>query len=386
MTDPLPPDRNPLRLPLAELRRRTSVKWRTYPEDVLPMWVAEMDVLPAPPVRRALHEAVDLGDTGYPAGTGYARALDAFTRERWAWEVVPEHTAVVPDVMLGMVEVLKLVTGPGDAVVISPPLYPPIRQFVGHLGRRVLHAPLDSAGRLDPEAIEEAFRDAVAGDRPAAYVLCSPHNPTGTVHTAEELATVARLASRYGVRVVSDEIHAPLVLPGAVHLPYLSLPGTEDAFVLISASKAWNLAGLKAALVVAGPTAVADLARMPEEVSHGPSHLGVIAHTAAFLDGGPWLDDLRAALSQNRTLLSSLLATHLPEVRMRQVEGGYLAWLDCRDLGLGDNPAKTFLHRGRVALNPGHTFGPGGAGRVRFNFAASPDLVTEAVRRMAAAV
>jgi cystathionine beta-lyase len=381
-----PPDSPLARLSLAELRRRTSMKWRVYPEDVLPLWVAEMDVPLAEPVVAAVSEVLALGDTGYPSGTIYAEALDAFARRRWGWPVPVERTAIVPDVMLGVVEVLKLVTGPGDAVVVNSPVYPPFYAFVRNSGRRVVEAPLGEGHRIDPAVTEDAFRRATAGGGRAAYLLCNPHNPTGTVHTARELAGVAELARAHGVRVVADEIHAPLVLPGASHVPYLSLPGGADAFSLISASKAWNLAGLKAALAVAGEEAADDLARMPEEVSHGPSHVGVIAHAAALRHGGPWLDQVLRGLDANRSLLGELLAEHLPGVRYRQPEGTYLAWLDCLGLGLGDDPAAAFLDRGRVALVPGHHFGSGGTGHVRLNLAASPGVITEAVRRMAAAV
>ncbi|MEO3755705.1 MalY/PatB family protein [Streptomyces sp. B6B3] len=362
------------------------MKWRAYPDDVLPLWVAEMDVPLAEPVSRAVTEALALGDTGYPTGGVYAEALDAFARRRWGWAVPRERTAIVPDVMLGIVEMLKLVTGPGDAVVINSPVYPPFYAFVRNLDRRVVEAPLGPEGRLDPATIEEAFRGAVAGGRRAAFLLCSPHNPTGTVHTAEELTTVAELAARHGLRVVVDEIHAPLTLPGASHVPYLSLPGGAAAFSLMSASKGWNLAGLKAALAVAGPDAAADLARLPEEVSHGPSHLGVIAHAAALREGGEWLDEVLRGLDENRALLAGLLADQLPAVRYRQPEATYLAWLDCRGLGLGADPAETFLARGRVAVVPGHQFGTGGAGHVRLNLAASPEVLAEAVRRMAASL
>ncbi|MEU7313369.1 aminotransferase class I/II-fold pyridoxal phosphate-dependent enzyme [Streptomyces sp. NPDC007083] len=375
---------NPLRtLTLEELRRRTSMKWRAYDPDVLPAWVAEMDVLPAEPVAEAIREAVRTGDTGYPAGTGYADAWDDFARRRWDWRIPAEHTALVPDVMLGVVEVLKLVTGPGDAVVVNPPVYPPFYQFVTHLDRRVVEAPLDAAGRLDQEALEAAFARAAGGGRRAAFLLCSPHNPTGTVHTAEELAGVAALAAAYGVRVVADEIHAPLVLPGARQVPYLSVPGSQDAFCLLSASKAWNLAGLKAGLAVAGSAAADELAAMPEEVGHGPSHLGVIAHSAALRQATDWLDALLAGLDENRRLLGELLSRELPGVAHREPQGTFLAWLDCRALGLGEDPAAMFLRRGRVALNPGPAFGTGGAGHVRLNLATSPEILAEVVRRMA---
>jgi cystathionine beta-lyase len=201
------------------------------------------------------------------------------------------------------------------------------------------------------------------------------------------------------VRVIADEIHAPLVLPGAAFVPYLSVPGAENAFSLVSASKGWNLAGLKAALAVAGPAAADDLRRMPEEVGHGASHLGVIAQTAALREGGEWLDGLLSGLDDNRRLFGDLLAEHLPDVGYRPPQGTYLAWLDCRRLGIEDDarsalgptgplsgPAAVFLEHGRVALAPGSAFGTGGSGHVRLNLATPPEVLTEAVRRMAAAL
>ncbi|MFD4577694.1 MalY/PatB family protein [Streptomyces sp. NPDC058417] len=383
-----PGEPNPLRaLGLDRLRRRTSMKWRTHPDDVLPLWVAEMDVPLAEPVVRAVTDALALGDTGYPAGTAYAEALAAFAAKRWDWHgLAVERTAIVPDVMMGAVEMLHLVTGPGDPVVLNPPVYPPFFQFVAHMDRRVTEAPLGPDGRLDLDAVARAYRTATAGGGRAAHLLCSPHNPTGTVHTADELAALAALADRYGVRVVVDEIHAPLTGDGTAFVPYLSVPGAENGLSLMSASKGWNLAGLKAALAVAGPAAAADLARLPEEVSHGPSHVGVLAHTAALTDGTAWLDALLSGLDANRRLLRELLAEHLPQVRYQPGESTCLAWLDCRALGLGDDPAAVFLERGRVALSAGPDFGTGGAGHVRLNLATTPEILTEGVRRMASAL
>ncbi len=386
---------NPLRqCSLDELRRRTSAKWRVHPDDVLPMWIAEMDVQLAEPVAEALRAAVSTGDTGYAMADEYIAALDAYAGRNWDWSVRPERAAIVPDVMAGVVEVLKLITSPGDVVVVNSPVYPPFYQFVSHMDRRVVEAPLTAEGRVDADTLTAAFRTATAADGPAggsgstrraAYLLCSPHNPTGTVHTAAELAEVTELADEYGVRVVADEIHAPLVLPGARHVPYLSVPGTERAFSLMSASKAWNLAGLKAAVAVAGRDSAEELARMPEEVSHGPSHLGVIGHVAGLRHGTGWLEALLAGLDENRRLLTKLLGQHLPDVRYKPHQGTFLAWLDCHALGL-DDPAGVFLERGRVALVPGTAFGTGGEGHVRLNLATSPEILEEGVRRMAAAV
>jgi cysteine-S-conjugate beta-lyase len=387
-------------LPLEALRRRTSMKWRTHPADVLPLWVAEMDVRLAPEVAGPLREAIDSGDTGYPVGDAFARSLAGFAARRWQWDgVAPDRVATVPDVMAGAVEVLRLITEPGDPVVVNTPVYAPFFAFVTHAGRRIVHAPLGPDLRISTGALEEAFRRTRErhGTGTIAYLLSNPHNPTGTVHTRQELTAVAALARRYGVRVVADEIHAPLVLPGATFTPYLSVPGAEDAFCLMSATKGWNLAGIKAALAVAGPEAAADLHRMPEEVGHGASFLGVIAHTAAFRHGERWLDALLAGLDEKRALLAELLAEHLPGVRCVLPQGTYLAWLDCRPLGLAPleddasglavvsdlaGPARVFLDDAKVALSSGHVFGPGGAGHVRLNFATSRAVLTEALTRM----
>lgn len=230
---------NPLEeLTLDQLRSRTSLKWREYPEDVLPLWVAEMDVLLAEPISHALIDSVRRGDTGYPSGTIYAEALQTFAHDRWNWDGIDlGRTAIVPDVMMGIVEMLRLVTDPGDAVVVNCPVYPPFYSFVEHMDRRIVEAPLGPEHRIDLDALSEAFTDASSGGRSAAFLLCNPHNPTGTVHTAKELTAVAALAAEHNVRVVADEIHAPVVMPGEQFVPFLSVPGAGNGFSLMSASR-----------------------------------------------------------------------------------------------------------------------------------------------------
>lgn len=398
-------DASPFDLTVEQLRQRTSAKWRAVEPDVLPLWVAEMDVMLAGPVVDALHRAIDQGDTGYSFGTGYAEAYTGFAAERWGFDGFDvERSALVPDVMLGAVELLKLVTGPGDAVVVTPPVYPPFYAFAEHLGRRVVEVPLTAERRLDLPALARAFEATTSGGR-AAFLLCNPHNPTGTVHSADELAAVAAAAAATGVRVVVDEIHSPLVLAGSSFTPYLSVPGGSRGFALVSASKAWNLPGLKAAVAFAGEDAADDLDRLPEEVSHGPSHLGVLAHTAALHHGGEWLDAVLAGLDRNRSLLGDLLAAHLPSVGWTPGAGTYLAWLDFGDLatggpggdGAGDGTprgdasarvgaAAWLLEHARVLLSSGPAFGTGGEGCARLNFATSASILTEAVERMSRAV
>lgn len=380
-------------LTLDQLRSRTSVKWREYAPDVLPLWVAEMDVVLAPGIVDAVSRALRDGDTGYDHGSRYAEAWASYAADRWGWDVDPARTMTVADVMNGIVHALGVLTEPGDVVVVSPPVYPPFYQFVPGALRRTLDAPLTAEARLDLAdggTLDRAFAQARSDGRAAVYLLANPHNPTGTAHTADELERLCALADRHGVRVVSDEIHAPLSgrpgdgVPGFTSV--LTVPGGERALALVSPSKAWNLAGLRAALLVAGEDATADLARVPAHTLDAVNHVGVIAQIAALETGREWLDEVLTSLDANRALLAELLADRLPQVRYRREHATYLAWLDCRGLGLGDDPSSTFLERGRVALNPGPSFGAGGEGHVRLNLGTSRAILTEAVDRMASAV
>lgn len=366
------------------MRSRRSLKWHTYESDVLPLWVAEMDADPAPVIVEAVTRALRNGETGYPYGTALRDAFVVFARDRWGWSLDPAPLFEVADVLTGLTQALGLVTEPGDPVIVNTPVWPPFAAVVEHLDRHVVPAPLAENGRLDFASLEEAFdRSTYRGGR-AALLLCSPHNPTGVVHTAAELARVAELADRFGVRVVVDEVHAPFCYPGHRFVPYLTVPGTESALAVISAAKAWNIAGLKAALLIPGTAARADTARLPDLVRYGTSALGMVAHAAAFADGGPWLDAHLGGLDQNRALLAELVARWLPGVGYQPPEATYFAWLDCRPLDLDPDPATVFLERGRVALSGGETFVAGGDGFVRLNFAAAPATLEAAVRRMAA--
>lgn len=369
------------------LRRRRSVKWRSYPADVLPLPVAEMDFALAAPIADALHAAIDASDTGYSmVGDQLGKSLAAFAHSRWGWALDAASVVPVPDVGVGAVELLRAICSPGDAVVINPPVYAPFFHWIAETRTRLLEAPLrqDASGRwrLDLDTLEGAFRQ-----RPAAYILCNPHNPVGRVHDAAELANVVALAQQYGVRVISDEIHAPLVLPGARFTPLLSVPGAEDVTVsLQSASKAWNLAGLKCALVVSAPPMRPVVDRLPPDGRWRIGHFGALATVAAFDSGGGWLDALLATLDLRRTELALLLAEHLPQVRWQPPEATYLAWLDCRRLGSGDRPRALFLDQARVALEPGPAFGAPGSGYVRLNFGTSAQILSDAVQRMGSAV
>ncbi len=384
--DAQPRHPSPFDLDRDRLADHRTLKWQRYPSDVLPMWVAEMDVGTCPPVREDLARALERGETGYGYGDDYVEALAAFLDDRFGWTFDPGTARIVPDVMQGCRHVLELVTDPGDAVVVTPPVYGPFFAFTLAAGREVVEAPLGPDYRLDPGSLVAAFARATADGRRAALLLCSPHNPTGVVHTANELATVAELARAHGVRVVVDEIHAPLVHPGVTFTSWLHVPGGEDGFVVTSASKGFNLAAVKGGVAIPGPAAVDDLARLPEVVEHGASLFGRRAHAAALAHGGAWQWRLVEAIADNHRLLADLVARDLPGVRVHPAEATFLAWLDCTGLGWGDDPAAVFLERGRISLNDGLFFGTGGAGHVRMNVGTHPDLVREGVARMATAI
>jgi cystathionine beta-lyase len=373
--------------PLQSLRERTSEKWRAYPEDVIPLFVAEMDYPLAEPIAEALTEAVRRSDTGYARPGGeLPRAFADFAARRWGWQVDPAQVTTTADVAVVVVEALRLAIRPGDGVVINTPVYPPFFDFVPEAGGRIVEVPLlqNAAGwSIDLDGLERAF---AAGAR--AYLLCNPHNPLGHPHPADQLVAVAELAARYGVTVVSDEIHAPLTLSDGVFTPFLSVSDAarEHGIAAESASKAWNLAGLKCAMfVTAGERMSRLLATLPESVRYRTGLFGQIASAVAFAEGEEWLDGAIRALERNRDALTTLLAEKLPGVGYLAPRASYLAWLDFRALGWGDDPSIRALESGRVALSSGPMFGTQGAGFARLNFACSPEVLGEAVDRLAGA-
>jgi len=366
--------------PLPLLRARTSEKWTAFPPEVLPLFVAEMDYPLAPVVAQAIVDRVRASDTGYVGSPGpLAPAFAAFAERTWGWTVDPAAVRTATDVSVAIAEALRVVLSPGDTVVVTPPVYPPFFDLVPEAGGVVAEVPL-VGHRLDLEGLERAF---AAGAR--AFLLCNPHNPLGLVHTAEELRAVASLADRYGVIVVSDEIHGPLTHARATFTPYLTVSDAarDHGLTVTSASKAWNLAGVKCAILVTGGDRMQRLlSSLPEEVGFRTSLLGLHASAAAFEHGADWLAGAVAAIEESSALLASLLAAHLPLVEYTPPSASYLAWLDFRATDWGDNPSARALAAG-VALNPGLTFGVQGAGFARLNLACGPEVLTEAVERMA---
>lgn len=376
-----------LPLSLDRLRERTSEKWREYPDDVLPLFVAESDFPLAPAVAQALHAAVERGDTGYTASrTPLAETYAGFAARRFGWELDPAHVRTTADVSMGIVEILRRVTDPGDRVIVTPPVYPPFYDLIAEAGAEVERVPLvpsDAGYALDLDGIAAALADGAR-----AVLLCNPHNPTGTVHPSADLAALAELAARHGASVISDEIHAPLTQPGVTFTPFLSASETAArvGYAVTSASKAFNLAGLKCALMITaaeGPRAV--VRGMPAEVEWRTGQFGMLAGVAAFSpDSDAWLDGVLATLDRNRSLLADLLAEHVPSARYRVPDAGYLAWIDLSALGWGDDPARRILREAKVALHFGPHFGEEGRGHVRLNFACAEEVLRDAVQRIGA--
>jgi cystathionine beta-lyase len=369
---------------LEQLRTRTSAKWTAYQSDVLPAWIAEMDVDLDPEIRSTLLAAVENSDTGYVSARMLQPSFVRFALDWFGWAVDPAKVIVAPDVLQGLAELLRALTEPGARVVVNSPVYQPFYRTIGEVERVVENVPLlhDAAGwSIDFRGLERAFASGAQ-----AYVLCSPHNPLGRVFSERELMRVAELAQRYRVVVIADEIHAPLTFADATHVPFLRVAenvGFEDAVALWAASKAWNLAGLKCAQIVAGSDWMMHRLRaVPPELPYRASHLGVLASIAAFDRGGPWLRALIEHLDRNRLLLGELLLDALPAVRYEPPQAGYLAWLDCTALGFDMQPADVFLARGRVALSRGRDFGPEGEACVRLNFGTTAAILSEVVVRM----
>jgi cystathionine beta-lyase len=371
------------------LRERKSEKWATYPRDVLPAFVAEMDFALAPAVRDAVRGALELGDFGYASTATIPPAFVYFAQKRFGWDVDERAVFAIPDVMAGVTEALHALTCPGASVVINPPVYPPFFDVIAHADRTVVEVPLLRDAELhwsiDFDALERAFSQGAQ-----AYLLCSPHNPVGRVWSRAELEEIAMLAARHRVAVISDEIHAPLTMPGVTFVPFLSIAHDQPSVAITSASKAWNIGGLKCAVMIAGPASrdalAARLKSRPNEIEWRTGHLGVLASVAAFRDGAAWLDDLLGYLDSNRRLLTALLRDHIPSARYSPPDATFLAWIDCTDLHLEGDPARRFLERGRVALEAGAKFGRASGDWVRLNLGTSRAILHEIVSRMATAL
>jgi len=371
-------------LSLEQLRKRKSVKWRQFPNDVLPLPVAEMDFESAPAVKAALLDMVERSDTGYLGP--FPELFDAFAKfsnQRWGWQPDVKQMRVATDVGVGIVELMRVLIKPGEKVMLNSPVYENIWRWITEVNATTVDTPLIEENlnyKLDLVAIEREYKNGVK-----IHILCHPHNPVGVIFDQQQLATLAELAKRYQVVILSDEIHAPLTYDAKNFTPFLAVSNVakEVGIIITSASKSFNLAGLKCALIMTQSSVLQErINKMPLAVTWRASLFGAVASTAAFDQSTDWLDNLLIALDENRKLVANLIESKLPGVKYRIPDFGYLAWLDMSSLGVGDDPAGQILEKGRVAVNGGVLYGPKHKSFIRLNFGTSPELITEGINRI----
>ena len=371
-----------------ERRGTGSIKWQRYGNEVLPLWVADMDFVSPEPIVKALHERVDHRIFGY---TGPGDELVSVIRERlkrlYQWDVPAEQIVFLPGVVTGLNLAFQLFADAGDGVLVQPPVYSHFITDPVLRGRTRVDAPLVKKG--DTYGIDfDAFEEMITA-RTKIYVLCNPHNPVGRVFRRDELEKIAHICMRHGLIICADEIHCDLLYPDYRHVPIATL-GNEVAhrtITLMSPSKTFNLAGLECSFaVIPNPL----LRRAWSEGSAGlipfVNLMGLTAALAGFRHGQDWLEQCIAYLQGNRDFLARYVRDNLPALTMTRVEGTYLAWLDCRQSGIPGNPFHFFLKEGKVALNNGAECGGGGDGFVRLNFACPRKILIDGLERMKGAL
>lgn len=371
---------------VASLRRRRGEKWSTYPADVTPAWVADMDFPVCDPIRRMLDERVALSDIGYPTNEALSDVAEIFAQRahrRFDWRIAPERIEVLSDVVQGLYVALLTLSDEGAGAIVQSPVYPPFLHAVPECRRRLIVnrlRPSDSRYAID---FDELRARIDGGTR--LLMFCNPQNPTGRAFTRDELQTLADIVLRNDLVVCSDEIHADLVYPGSRHIPFATISPEIAArtVTLTSATKAFNIAGLRCAVAVFGSAELQDrFNAYPAHARGGLGSLGLAATSLAWSEGQPWLDEVMAYIEGNRRIVADFVATHLPGVRHVSPEATYLAWLDFWDLGLEPDPCRFFLDEAKVALSDGSAFGPGGEGFVRLNFATSRPILASVLERM----
>ena len=378
-------------LDIETLRQRKSEKWSSYPPEILPAWVAEMDFPVAEPIRLALQESLDHSDMGYPIAPGRTGIREAFAERmesRFGWRVDPHQVEVLSEVVQGLYLALSAFAEPGEGIVVQTPIYPPFLGGIEETGRRLVENPLiPKAGgwEIDFEGLARAVDDETR-----VLLLCNPHNPSGRVFDRAELERLAERVLEHDWVVVSDEIHADLAFDDRVHVPFASLAPEIEArtLTLNSASKSFNIPGLRCAVAHFGSPALRKRmdARYPRHIRGGIGLSGLYATIAAWRECDAWLDALRDHLEANRDYLMGELASRFPGIRCEAPQGTYLAWLDCSELGWTESPYARFLERGQVAFSEGSRFGPGFEQFVRLNFATSREILEQVLERMEAAI
>lgn len=372
-----------------ERRGTDSVKWGLYEQDVLPLWVADMDFVSPPAVITALQRRVEHGVFGYAMESKELKELILARMENlYQWKIRLEDIVLLPGVVAAFNLVCQAVTSPGESILIQPPVYPPFFQAPRYAQARTLFNEVrvmeDGKYGINLEEFESTLEKDTR-----CFLLCNPHNPIGRVYNRQELSAMAEICLRHHVVICSDEIHSDLVYQGASHVPIASIDAeiADQSVTLIAPSKTYNIAGLECSALIC------TNADLREKIQHarrgllgGVNALGMVAGAAAYREGDEWLREVLAILESNRDFLMDYLTTRLPAIKMIQPEATYLAWLDCRELNLHASPAKYFLEHARVALNDGEDFGEPGKGFVRMNFGCARSTLLEALERMRRAI
>ena len=366
-----------------------SVKWHHFDEDVLPMWVADMDFPSPEPVIQALQKRVAHGIYGYPCEpTELRESVVDWLAERHHWQVENDWLVFIPGVVTGINMAGQAFAQPGEGILIQPPVYMPFLTVPRNAGAICQEAGLarqpDGSYQVDFDVFESAITDQTR-----LFILCNPHNPVGRVFTQDELSRMAEICLRHNVLICADEIHSDLVFSGHRHIPIASLDGAvaQQTLTLIAPSKTFNIAGLACSVaVIPNAELRSKFLQAGKGMVHGVNLLGLVAAQAAYRGGAPWLADLMTYLEANRDVLFDVVNQHLPGVKMNRPEGTYLAWLDCAGANIEGDPAKFFLEKARVALNDGRAFGKGGEDFVRLNFGCPRSMLLESLERMRAAL
>jgi cystathionine beta-lyase len=366
-------------------RHSDSTKWGRYGPDVLPLWVADMDFRSPEAVIAALRQRAEHGIFGYGQEPPELRTLlVAHLGDLHDWEISPEWLVFVPGVVAGFNIACRAVTLPGDGLLVQTPVYFPILRVPGnaHLTMNSMALTQRSDGQYEVDF--DQFEGIITG-RTRAFILCNPQNPLGRVFRKDELEQMAEICLRHGVAIISDEIHCDLVFDGHSHLPIASLTPevAQNSITLLAPSKTYNIAGLHCSVAVVPDAGMRT--KFKAAFADMVPGVGVMAFTAAlaaYQHGHEWLEQVLQYLEANRDYLHDYVANHLPGISMARPEGTYLAWLDCRQADLPDNPHRFFLKEARVAMSDGATFGSGGTGFVRLNFACPRSILHEALERM----
>lgn len=362
-----------------------SVKWNFYDEDVLPMWVADMDFLCPPQIIEALQKRVEHGIFGYPMEPPQLRSIivDRLKR-RYDWAIQPEWIVFIPNVFAGFHLAAHAVTRPKDGVLLTPPIYHPMLLVPKNVD---LKGQLVELVRTEDGTYNVPYArfEAAIGGRSELFILCNPHNPIGKVYERNELEQLAEICLKHDLIICSDEIHADFIYDDHKHVPIASLSReiADRTITLMSPVKSFNVAGIPFAFaVISNPGLRKQYQNAGKGLVIHPSAMGYITAMAAFEHCDSWSDDLVKVLQANRDFAAEFIAAEIPGIKMTPMEGTYLAWLNFQGAGIQGAPHEFLLKTARVALNDGAIFGPGGEGFARLNLACPLARLQEGLKRI----